>query len=189
MKRIIDGRIYDTNNCTKVAERSFDQMDPVTCQKVTYREILYREIQLKPGESVDTAYVKGTYCYRWNEEKVDCTKGQFLLVSCRSWTENDEASLVPLDDETARRWFECHCPDQVEHYEKFFGPCRTQFSQNGSAGLATSTISALESRISFLEYDVKEAQKRSADKDEAIKARDAQIDELQKKLDRLEAGL
>lgn len=187
MKRIVGGRLFDTQNMFEVASRDVEVKDPVTGVLSKYTETLYREVQLKPGETVDTAYAKGSYCYRWDEDKVDLRRGEFIFVVRRGWND-DEALLEPLGESAARAWFERCFPSRIEDYEKFFGPLRNQFGSDGRSGLATETISRLESEIESLKYDVKTEQKHSAEMDEAIKAKDAEIESLRRKLDALEAG-
>lgn len=189
MKRIVGGRLFDTQNMFEVASRDVEAEDPVTGVLSKYRETLYREVQLKPGETVDTAYTKkGSYCYRWDKDKVDLRRGEFIFVVQRGWND-DEASLEPLGESAARAWFERCFPGRIEDYEKFFGPPRNQFDSDGRSGLATETVSRLESKIESLEYDVKTEQRHSAEMDEAIKAKDAEIESLRRKLDALEAGV
>lgn len=189
MKRIVGGRLFDTQNMFEVASRDVEAEDPVTGVLSKYRETLYREVQLKPGETVDTAYTKkGSYCHRWDKDKVDLRRGEFIFVVQRGWND-DEASLEPLGESAARAWFERCFPGRIEDYEKFFGPPRNQFDSDGRSGLATETVSRLESKIESLEYDVKTEQRHSAEMDEAIKAKDAEIESLRRKLDALEAGV
>ena len=187
MKRIVGGRLFDTDNMFEVASRDVEVKDPVTGVLSRYRETLYREVQLKPGETVDTACTKEPYCCRWDEDRVDLRRGEFVFVVQRVWNA-DEASLAPLGESRARAWFERYFPGRVEDYETFFGPLRSQFDSDGRTGLATETISRLEHRIASLECDVKAEQDRSAEMEEVIKAKDAEIESLRRKLDALGAG-
>lgn len=188
MKRIVNGRLFDTENCLEVGSVSRERRDPVTGADIQYRETLYREVQLKPGESVDSAYKKGSYSYRWDETKVDTRRGAFILVVRRGWND-DEALFMLVEEKDARRWLEEHRPSDVEIYEKLFGPLRNQFSSDGQTGLATETISKLESRISSQQWDLETKDKSIREKDELIGRQASQIEDLKKKLDAMEAGL
>lgn len=188
MKRIVNGRVYDTENCLEVGQATRRGHDPVTGAEIEYRETLYREVTLKPGETVDTAYRKGTYSYRWDESKVDTRRGAFVLVVRRGW-DDDTALFLVFDEKSARKWLEENRPSDIETYEKFFGPCETQFSSNGQSGLATETISRLESKISSQQWDLEAKDRSIKEKDAAIGAKDAEIADLRKKLEAMEAGL
>ena len=188
MKRIINGRLYDTENCLEVGAVLRRACDPVTGAELEYRETLYREVQLRPGESVDSAYRKGSYSYKWDETKVDTRRGAFVLVVRQGWND-DTAKFVLLEEEDARWWLEKHRPSDVETYEKLFGPLRNQFSADGQAGLATDTISKLESRLSSQQWDLESKDKSIREKDGQIAAKDAEIAELKARLDAVEAGL
>ena len=188
MKRIVDGRLYDTENCLEMGSVSRDRRDPVTGAEISYRETLYREVQLKPGESVDSAYRKGGYSYHWDETKVDTRRGAFILVVRRGWND-DEALFMLVEEKDARRWLEDNKPSDVETYEKFFGPLRNQFSADAPTGLATETISKLESKVQSQKWDIETKEKSIKEKDEVIVRQASQIEDLQKKLDAMEAGL
>lgn len=187
MKRIVNGRVYDTENCLEVGAVVRRGHDPVTGAEIEYKETLYREVQLKPGETVDTAYRKGSYSYRWDESKVDTLRGTFLLVVRRGW-DDDTALFLVLEEKRAREWLEENRPSDIETYEKYFGPCETQFS-NWRSGLATETISKLESKISSQQWDLEAKDRSIKEKDAAIGAKDAEIADLRRKLEAMEAGL
>lgn len=176
MKRIINGRLYDTDNMIEVGTRQFKTIDPNLGADVSYNETLYREVALRPGETVDTAYVKDAYSYRWEDGKIDKRRGGFVLLRCRGWS--DDPTLTPVSDADARAWFERHHGGECDRYAEFFGEPETQFPGSREA----ATVRELESTVSSQRWSL-------GRKDEEIKAKDAEIAALKAKLDAVEAGL
>lgn len=124
MQKIIEGHLYDTDLAKRVADNT-DWLEPMqspTGGRCRVVEALYREIALKPGVSLPEARRKSDWGgYTWDDDKIDYGNGAFFLVVGFGWCGNDSATLRPLTEEQARRWFERYHGDEVDGYRRIFG--------------------------------------------------------------------
>lgn len=124
MQKIIEGHLYDTDLAKEVADNK-DWLEPAespTGGRCQVTETLYREIALKPGVDISAARKKTSWGgYTWDDDKIDRGNGAFFLVIGFGWRGNDSASLRPLTEEQARRWFERYHGDEVDKYRRVFG--------------------------------------------------------------------
>lgn len=137
MKRIVNGRLYDTDNATVVC--SWRETTKVFGLEVEVDFMLYREnFAEKPME--------GLKLYSWGgvsdfEVKKDASKGDFFLATriC-----GDQGRISPVDAGEARRMFEDHATSEYsmeDDYEKYFGvrpakPMLAQLKEAFAAGAA-----------------------------------------------------
>lgn len=124
MKRIVNGKLYDTALATEVASESIDINVAVALGvKASVCRKLYREVVLKPGALLADARTKTSWGLdTWNFDAIDTRRGGFFYVVSCGWTEQ---TLTPVDERSARRWFEEHFGSDVETYEKYFGTPQT----------------------------------------------------------------
>ena len=124
MQKIIDGHLYDTDLAREVADNS-EYLDPAkspTGGRCKVTEKLYREIALKPGVSLSEARRKTSWGgFTWDDDKIDYGNGAFFLVVGFGWSGSDSATVHPLTEDQAKRWFERYHGDNVEKYRKVFG--------------------------------------------------------------------
>lgn len=137
MKRIVNGRLYDTDNATVVC--SWRESTTVFGFGLEVDFMLYREnVAEKPME--------GLKLYMWGgvsdfEVKKDASKGAFFLATkiC-----GDQGRIRPVDADEARRIFEEHTTLDYgleDEYEKYFGirpvkPILGQLKEAFAAGAA-----------------------------------------------------
>jgi len=137
MKKIVNGRLYDTDNATTVC--SWHETAVVFGIDISVTFTLYREnVAEKPLE--------GLKLYSWGgvsdwDVKKDASKGDFFLATnvC-----GDKGRIRPVDVGEARRLFEEHTNLEYnleDDYEKYFGvrpvkPILGQLKEAFAAGAA-----------------------------------------------------
>lgn len=137
MKKIVNGRLYDTDNATTVC--SWHETVVVCGIDVGVDFMLYREnVAEKPLE--------GLKLYSWGgvsdwDVKKDASKGDFFLATkiC-----GDKGRIRPVDADEARRIFEEHTTSDYcleDDYERYFGirpmkPILGQLKEAFAAGAA-----------------------------------------------------
>lgn len=157
MKRIVDGRLYDTDGATVVC--SWHETVGVCGTDVGVDFMLYREnVAEKPLE--------GLKLYSWGgvsdqDVKKDASKGVFFLATSIC---GDKGRIRPVGVDEARRIFEEHTTSDYcleDEYEKYFGirpvkPILGQLKEAFAAGAAAKQK----------QYEEKEAErKRKAEED------------------------
>ena len=137
MKKIVNGRLYDTDNATVVC--SWNETSTVFGIGVGVDFMLYREnVAEKPME--------GLKLYSWGgvsdwDVKKDASKGDFFLAIKLF---GDRGRIRPVDIDEARRLFEEHTTLDYgleDEYEKYFGirpvkPILGQLKEAFAAGAA-----------------------------------------------------
>lgn len=124
MRKIIGGHLYDTDLAKEAADNSeyLDSAKSPTGDRCMVTETLYREIALKPGVSLSEARKKTSWGgFTWDDDKIDYGNGAFFLVAGFGWNGRDSATIRPMTDDQARRWFERYHGDDVDRYERLFG--------------------------------------------------------------------
>lgn len=138
MKRIVNGRLYDTDNATVVC--SWRETTKIFGLDVEVAFMLYREnVAEKPME--------GLKLYSWGgvsdfEVKKDASKGDFFLAT--RICDGDHGRISPVAVDEARRMFEDHATSEYSmenDYEKYFGvrpakPVLAQLKEAFAAGAA-----------------------------------------------------
>lgn len=175
MKRIINGRLWDDTFMNEIGSRSYDVTDRITQEVKQYRERLYREYVLKPGHTLQDTWIEGQYGRHIVKDNCDLTKGQFLLKVSQGW---GDGIFILLTDEEARQWFEKWMPDSTDAYAEVFGQPENPWTGDGVVDL----VAKAESRMNSMKWDKERAEER------ANKA-EAEIADLRKKLEAMEAGL
>lgn len=137
MKKIVNGRLYDTDNATIVC--SWRESTTVFGLTVEVDFMLYREnVAEKPMEGLKLYSWGGVS--DWNVKK-DASKGDFFLATkfC-----GDQGRIRPVDVDEARRIFEEHTTSDYgveDDYERYFGvrpakPMLAQLKEAFAAGAA-----------------------------------------------------
>lgn len=156
MKRIVNGRLYDTDNATVVC--SWRESTTAFGFAVEVAFTLYREnVAEKPAE--------GLKLYSWGgvsdfEVKKDATKGDFFLALAVKLC-GDLGRIRPVEADEARRIFEDHVNSEYgleDDYEKYFGirpmkPVLEQIKEAFAAGAAAKQK----------QYEEEEAKKAGTD--------------------------
>lgn len=138
MKRVVNGRLYDTDDATLVC--SWSESTTVFGLTVEVNFKLYREnVAEKP--------VEGLKLYSWGgvsdfEVKKDASKGGFFLAT--KLCGDHQGRIRPVDVDEARRIFEEHTTldySLEDEYEKYFGirpvkPVLAQLKEAFAAGAA-----------------------------------------------------
>lgn len=173
MKRIIDGRMWDDDFMNTVASRTFDQVDPVTGETMSYREELKREYVLKPGHTIEDTWVEGPYGRRILKDHCDLTKGQFVLKVSQDWR---DGVFVLISEPEARSWFEKWRPDDTDAYEEMFGRARGPWTADGAVRL----VEQATSRMNSMKWDKERAEERANKAEAEIAALKAKLEALSK---------
>ena len=121
MKKIVDGRVYDTDMAASVATWTEEGCVAGVKVKVTVR--LNRKYVLKEGVAPeDTLTVSSWGGVSADVGKVDATRGEFFLsYETGSWNEESKR-IVPVSDDQARQIVERRC--SFEEYIRQFGDPR-----------------------------------------------------------------
>lgn len=121
MKKIVDGRVYDTDMAALVAV--WKEESCVAGVMLTTSVKLYRKYVPKEGVAPEAALK----VYPWggvsaDSEKVDTTRGEFFLsFETGSWDEESKR-VVPVSDNQAKSIVEKRC--SFDDYIKLFGDPR-----------------------------------------------------------------
>ena len=121
MKKIVNGRVYDTDAAHSVL--SWDEDSVVSGVKVRVRVRLNRAYCLKEGvEAADAVTTTSWGSTKLDEEKLDRTRGEFFLsFETGSWDEESKR-IVPVSDEDAKAILEKRTG--FDDYCKWFGDPR-----------------------------------------------------------------
>lgn len=128
MKKIVNGRLYDTDGAISVVswnETSYVAGIPVDVRYTLHRKKTPCEDPLKTLKVGQWGGVSD-----W-DVKVDVSKGEFFLAVQIGSFYNDLGTVRPLDDDEARRLFEEHSSGYgiEKEYERYFGtkPSTTEY--------------------------------------------------------------
>lgn len=121
MKKIVNGRVYDTDDAHRVLSWSEDSI--VSGVKVSVQVRLNRAYCLKDGvDTTDAVKPTSWGSMVFDMEKVDRTRGEFFLsFEAGSW-EEESKRIVPVTDEEARKLVEKR--GSFDDYCKWFGDPR-----------------------------------------------------------------
>lgn len=170
MKKIVNGKVYDTDMAAPVT--GWTEEGLVAGVKVKVSVTLNRQHALKDGAEPEDALTM----HDWggvsvSSEQVDKAKGEFFLsFETGSWDEESKR-VVPLTDDEAKRIVEARCP--FDKYVDLFGDPR------GIAVTPETVRKAVE-------------RQRSSDREErlqVVKQRDeerARVFELEERIRKLE---
>jgi len=119
MKKVVGGRVYDTDAATQVVNWREKLPGPGGIE-VEVSVSLNREYVLKAGEKAEDAVSATSYgSMRVDSAKVDERAGRFFLLFQTSGWGNRASRVRPVDDEEARRYVELYGDYDV--YCRFFG--------------------------------------------------------------------
>lgn len=120
MKKVIKGKLYNTDSALGVCSRTVPVKFPVgeygVEMKLDIRLELFRSVTVKPGHTFEEAYKKDSYRH-WREEMVDFRKGDFFLVVSVGYY--GEVPRAMTDEEAQEFMDSCDCG--AEMWEKYFG--------------------------------------------------------------------
>ena len=121
MKKVVNGRVYDTDMAATVT--SWKEESHVAGVKVTVSVRLNRKYVLKEGVAPEDALkVTSWGGVSTDGEKVDKTRGEFFLsFETGSWDEESKR-IVPVSDDEAKEIVEKRC--SFEEYVRLFGDPR-----------------------------------------------------------------
>lgn len=154
MKKIVNGRLYDTEEAVEVC--SWRETAAVFGIEIEVKFTLCREkVADKPMEGLKLGSWGGVSDW---DVKSDGSKGDFFLATVLSGT-YDKGRIRPVDVDEARRIFEEHVNseyDLEDSYEKYFGvrPRKPVLKQLKEAFMAGAEAKKRQ-------YEEEEAKKRS----------------------------
>ena len=121
MKKIVNGRVYDTDMAATVT--TWNEESCVAGVKVKVSVRLNRVYVLKEGVAPEDALrVSSWGGISTDTEKVDTTRGEFFLsFETGSWDEESKR-IVPVSDDQAKEIVEKRC--SFEEYVRWFGDPR-----------------------------------------------------------------
>lgn len=164
MKKIVKGRLYDTDGARQVCYRTVPVKFPVgeygIEMKLDVRLELYRSVAVKPGHTFEEAYDKDSYRH-WREEMVDFRKGDFFLVASAGYS--NEVPRAMTAEEAQEFMDSCDC--DAEKWEKYFG------TGSDPAG----EFASLKQKIQDRDWTIENSQK-------TIDSKNARIRELEEQL-------
>lgn len=164
MKKIIKGKMFDTESAISVCHRTISMKVPVIGYnieaKVDIRLELYRKVVAKPNYTLEEAYNAGAF-YPWREEKIDLHKGEFFLVASTSYSAY--TARVMTDEEAQEFMDSCDCPEET--WTKYFGTDSDD----------TSAFVDLKKQLQSKDWTIENSQKE-------IESKNARIKELEDQL-------
>lgn len=121
MKKIVNGRVYDTDMAATVTR--WDEETHVAGVKVKVSVRLNRKYVLKEGVAPEDALKVSSWGgVSTDSEKVDTTRGEFFLsFETGSWDEESKR-IVPVSDDEAKQIVEKRC--SFDEYIGWFGDPR-----------------------------------------------------------------
>lgn len=121
MKKVVNGRVYDTDMAQIVV--SWSEESYVAGVKAKVSVGLHRNYVLKTGAAPEEVLKTNSWGgLSVNKEKVDETKGEFFLsYETGSWNE-ESRRIVPVPDDQAKEIIERRC--SFEDYVSLFGDPR-----------------------------------------------------------------
>lgn len=120
MKKVVNGRVYDTNMAETVT--SWKEESHVAGVKVTVSIALNRKYTLKDGVTPDDALKVSVWGVSTDRDKIDKAKGEFFLsFETGSWDEETKR-IVPVSDGQAKKIVEERC--SFDEYVSLFGDPR-----------------------------------------------------------------
>lgn len=121
MKKVVNGRVYDTDMAASVT--SWHEETNVAGVRVKVSVRLNRKYVLKEGVAPEDALKVSSWGgVSTDSEKVDTTRGEFFLsFETGSWDEESKR-IVPVSDDEAKSIVEKRC--SFEEYVRWFGDPR-----------------------------------------------------------------
>lgn len=170
MKKVVNGRVYDTDMAATVA--SWTEEAHVAGVRVRVNVKLNRKYVLKEGVAPEDALkVSAWGGVSPDSEKVDKAKGEFFLsFETDSWDEESKR-IVPVSDDEAKGIVERRCP--FDEYVSWFGDPRGLVVTQGAVGKAVE-------RQRLHDFDEKLQVMRERD---AAKARVSELEDRVRKLE------
>ena len=170
MKKVVDGKVYDTDMAASVT--TWKEESYVSGVKVTVSVRLNRKYVLKEGVAPEEALKVSSWGgVSTDSKKVDKTRGEFFLsFETGSWDEETKR-IVPVSDDEAKRIVEKRC--SFEDYVSWFGDPR------GIVVTPEAVRKAVDQQRSY-DYDEKSQVVKECD---AAKAR---VSELEDRIRELE---
>lgn len=165
MKKVVNGRLYDTGEAVAVV--SWSETSYVAGIPVDVKYTLCRK-KTPNGDPLKTLKV-GSWggVSDWDVE-IDVSKGEFFLAVQVGGCCSDLGTIRPLDDDEARRLFEDHSSGYgVEtEYEKYFGtkPSTTEY-ENLKAAFAAGAEAQRKLAEETARKAAEEAAKKAANGD------------------------
>lgn len=167
MKKVIKGKLYNTDSALSVCSRVVPVKFPVgeygVEMKLDLRLELYRSVTVKPGHTFEEAYNAESY-RRWREEMVDFRKGDFFLVVSAGYS--NETARAMTDEEAQEFMDSCDCPAST--WTKYFGS-----GSDDAAGEFVDLKQQLQSKDWAIESNQKTIDSKNArikDLEEQLKA-------------------
>lgn len=170
MKKIVDGRVYDTDMAATVT--SWKEENHVAGVKVTVSVRLNRKYVLKEGVAPEDALKVSSWGGVSTDcEKVDKTRGEFFLsFETGSWDEESKR-IVPVSDDEAKQIVEKRC--SFEEYVRWFGDPR---------GLVV-TPEAVRKAIDARSTKAYEEERKLKEERDAAKARVSELEDRVRELE------
>lgn len=120
MKKVVKGRVYDTDMAATVA--TWKEESSVAGVNVTVDIRLNRNYVLKEGVAPEEATKVSCWGTSIDREKIDQAKGEFFLsFEASTWDEGSKR-IVPVSDDQAKEIVEKRC--SFDEYVRLFGDPR-----------------------------------------------------------------
>lgn len=165
MKKVIKGKLYNTDSALSVCYRSVPVKFPAgeygIEMKLDLRLELYRSVVVKPGRTFEEAFNSESYRH-WREEMVDFRRGDFFLVATAGYS-NETARAMTVEE---AQEFMDSCDCSADKWTKYFG--------SGSDDAAGDFVD-LKQQIRSKDWTIENSQK-------TIDSKNARIKELEEQL-------